>query len=79
MHTLNLIATTDIENDEKDKVHKILSRRVFGKCQALFNEQNQSSQCADQIKNVLGRYLIMLNGPTYVDNVNLYMCILMYI
>lgn len=61
-HTLNLIATKDIQDAEKDSVYKILSRRVFAKCQALFNKQNQSSQCADQIKNVLGKYLITPNA-----------------
>jgi hypothetical protein len=61
-HTLNLIATTDIQDAEKDNVYKILSRHVFGKCQALFNKQNQSSQYADQIKNVIGKYLITPNA-----------------
>ncbi|KAL4083723.1 hypothetical protein QTP88_029039 [Uroleucon formosanum] len=64
-HTLNLIATTDIGDAEKDKAYKILSRRVFGKCQALFNKQNQSTQYADQIKNVLGRYLITPNATRW--------------
>jgi len=61
-HSLNLIATTDIQDAEKDNVYKILSRRVFGKCQALFNKQNQSSQCANQIKNVISKYLITPNA-----------------
>ncbi|KAL4154050.1 hypothetical protein QTP88_001883 [Uroleucon formosanum] len=64
-HTLNLIATTDIGDAEKDKAYKILSRRVFGKCQALFNKQNQSKQYADQIKNVLSRYLITPNATRW--------------
>ncbi|KAL4156116.1 hypothetical protein QTP88_000151 [Uroleucon formosanum] len=64
-HTLNLIATTDIGDAEKNKAYKILSRRVFGKCQALFNKQNQSTQYADQIKNVLGRYLITPNATRW--------------
>ncbi|KAF0716715.1 Uncharacterized protein FWK35_00031341 [Aphis craccivora] len=64
-HTLNLIATTDIGDAEKDTAYKILSRRVFGKCQALFNKQNQSTQYADQIKNVLGRYLITPNATRW--------------
>jgi len=63
-HTLNLIATVDIEDAEKNNTYKLISRRVFGKCQALFNKQNQSSQCADQMKNVLGRYLITPNATT---------------
>lgn len=61
-HTLNLIATVDIGDAEKDHAYKILSKRVFGKCQAIFNKQNQSSQCADKIKNILGRYLITPNA-----------------
>uniref|UniRef100_A0A2S2Q420 Zinc finger BED domain-containing protein 4 n=1 Tax=Sipha flava TaxID=143950 RepID=A0A2S2Q420_9HEMI len=74
-HTLNLIATTDIQDAEKDNVYKILSRRVFGKCQALFNKQNQSSQCADQIKNVIGKYLITPNATRWNSYYDAIKCI----
>ncbi|KAL4125914.1 hypothetical protein QTP88_010151 [Uroleucon formosanum] len=74
-HTLNLIATTDIGDAEKDKAYKILSRRVFGKCQALFNKQNQSTQYADQIKNVLGRYLITPNATRWTSFYDAIKCI----
>jgi len=61
-HTLNLIATVDILEAEKDNTYKVTSRRVFSKCQAIFNKQNQSSQCGDKIKEILGRYLITPNA-----------------
>lgn len=61
-HTLNLIATVDIQEAEKDGTYKVNSRRVFSKCQAIFNKQNQSSQCADNIKEIVGRYLITPNA-----------------
>lgn len=39
VHTLNLIATTDIQDAEKDNVYKkILSRRVYAKCQGLYKQ-----------------------------------------
>jgi len=40
VHTLNLIATVDILETEKDGPYKVLSRRVFAKCQSIFNKQN---------------------------------------
>lgn len=61
-HTLNLIAVNDIREAEKDVAYKLMSRRVFGKCQKLFNKQNQSTLSADQIKKYLGRYLITPNA-----------------
>lgn len=65
-HTLNLIATVDILAAENEGVYKKISRRVFGKCQSLFNKQNQSSQSADQIKAILGRYLLTPNATRYI-------------
>ncbi|XP_025192843.1 uncharacterized protein LOC112592896 [Melanaphis sacchari] len=64
-HTLNLIATVDILEAEKDGSYKVLSRRVFAKCQSVFNKQNQSTQCADKIKEILGRYLITPNATRW--------------
>lgn len=61
-HTLNLIATGDILEAEKDATYKTISRRVFSKCQSIFNKQNQSTLCADKIKEILGRYFITPNA-----------------
>jgi hypothetical protein len=36
-HTMNLIATVDILEADKDGSYKVLSRRVFAKCQFFFN------------------------------------------
>jgi len=56
--TLNLLATIDTENLQKTEgPYRNISRKTFGKCQKLFNKQNQSSLVADKIKNILGRYL----------------------
>jgi len=60
-HTLNLIAVNNIREAEKDVTYRLMSNRLFGKCQKLFNKQNQSTLCADQIKKYLGRYLITPN------------------
>ncbi|KAL4097877.1 hypothetical protein QTP88_022580 [Uroleucon formosanum] len=73
-HTLNLIATVDILAAENEGAYKRISRRVFGKCQLLFNKQNQSSQSADQIKAILGRYLLTPNATrwnSFYDSINL--------
>jgi hypothetical protein len=61
-HTLNLIAVNDMREAENDVAYKLMSKRVFGKLQQLFNKQNQSTLCADQIKKYLGRYLITPNA-----------------
>lgn len=61
-HTLNLIAVNDIREAKKDITYRLISKRVFGKCQKLSNKQNQSTLCADQIKKYLGRYLITPNA-----------------
>lgn len=61
-YTLNLIVMIDIHEAEKDVKYRIMSRRVFGKCQQLFIKQNQSTLCADQIRKYLGRYLFTPNA-----------------
>lgn len=61
-HTLNLIATVDANDAERDIAYKTISKKVFGKCQAIFNKQNQSTQIAGKIKDCLGRYLITPNA-----------------
>lgn len=67
-HTLNLLATTDTENLQKvEGPYRTISRKTFGKCQKLFNKQNQSSLAADKIKNILGRYLIVPNATRYFN------------
>lgn len=67
-HTFNLIATVDIQDAEKDVLYKTISRRVFSKCQSIFNKQNQSTLCADKIKELLGRYIITPNATRYIFN-----------
>lgn len=70
-HTLNLIAVNDIREAEKDVTYRLMSKRVFGKCQKLFNKQNhQSTLCADQIKKYLGRYLITPNATRLLLFIN---------
>ncbi|VVC24710.1 Ribonuclease H-like domain [Cinara cedri] len=64
--TLNLIASVDIQEAEKDFAYRTISLKVFKKCQAIFNKQNQSTLSADIIKNHLGRYLITPNATRYL-------------
>ncbi|XP_060858866.1 uncharacterized protein LOC132936189 [Metopolophium dirhodum] len=65
-HTFNLLATNDVNKLQiKDGPYKTLSRRAFGKCNALFNKQNMSTLVADKIKNHLGRYLITPNDTRW--------------
>jgi len=62
-----LLATNDVDKFQtKDGPFKTISRRAFGKCQALFNKQNMSTVIADKIKNHLGRYLITPNDTRYL-------------
>ena len=51
VHTLNLVATKDAEEALNNKVFKAVSRKVFSKCQALWNKQSQSTLAADEIRD----------------------------
>jgi len=50
VHTLNLVATKDAEKALENKTFKALSRKVFAKCQALWNKQSRSTLAADEIR-----------------------------
>ncbi len=50
VHTLNLVATKDSEKALENKPFKVISRRVFSKCQALWNKQSRSTLAADEIR-----------------------------
>lgn len=53
-HSLNLVATRDIESAlTQSEAFKIVSRSTTGKCQALWNKQHRSTQASD-IKDKLG-------------------------
>lgn len=57
-HTLNLVATKDSEEAlKKDVSFKKIHRSTFGKCSKLWSKQNQSTQLADEIKDICGVYL----------------------
>lgn len=59
-HTLNLVATRDIESAlTQSEAFKKISRSTTGKCQALWNKQQRSTQASDIIKNKLGCQLIV--------------------
>lgn len=64
---MSLIETVDIQESEKDNSFKVLGKRVFAKCQSIFIKQNQSTQCADKIKETLGRYFITPNVTRQVN------------
>jgi len=61
-HTLNLIATVDANDAEKYAAYKAISKKVFSKCQAIFNKQNQSVLSSEKIKDHLRRYIITPNA-----------------
>jgi len=46
-HTLNLIATNDINDAEQEPVYKKQSRAAFSKCQALWNKYGRSALAVD--------------------------------
>uniref|UniRef100_A0A3Q1H5D8 HAT C-terminal dimerisation domain-containing protein n=1 Tax=Acanthochromis polyacanthus TaxID=80966 RepID=A0A3Q1H5D8_9TELE len=51
-HTLNLIATRDIEGAlTQSEPFKKISRSTLGKCQALWSQQQRSTQASDVIKD----------------------------
>lgn len=59
-HTLNLVATRDIESAlTQSEAFKKVSRSTIGKCQGLWNKQHRSTQASDIIKNKLGCQLIV--------------------
>jgi hypothetical protein len=64
-HTLNLVATKDALDAEKDASYKKLSRSTFAKCQALWNKQSRSPLAADTIKDKCGVYFILPNATRW--------------
>ena len=57
-HTLNLVANKDTEDALKTVQYKKVLRSTFGKCQTVWNKQNQSTLVAEQIKSECGMYFI---------------------
>jgi len=47
---MNLIASVDIKDAEKDLVYNSISKKVLKNCQEILNKQNQSTLSADIIK-----------------------------
>ncbi|XP_038148767.1 uncharacterized protein LOC119788482 [Cyprinodon tularosa] len=59
-HSLNLVATRDIEHAlTQSETFKRLSRSTLAKCQALWNKQHRSTQASDTIQEKLGCQLIV--------------------
>ena len=59
-HTLNLVATKDIEDAlTQSPQFKKISRSTIAKCQALWNKQQRSTQASDIIKEKLGCQLVV--------------------
>ncbi|KAF2893078.1 hypothetical protein ILUMI_13095 [Ignelater luminosus] len=56
-HTLHLIATKDAEKAMINARYKQIFRSTLAKCHKLWAKQNQSTQAADKIKDMLGAYL----------------------
>ncbi|KAE8278102.1 hypothetical protein D5F01_LYC23827 [Larimichthys crocea] len=61
-HTLNLVATRDIEHAlTQSEPFKRISRSTLAKCQGLWNKQHRSTQASDTIQEKLGCQLIVPN------------------
>ncbi|XP_069381208.1 E3 SUMO-protein ligase ZBED1-like [Paralichthys olivaceus] len=80
-HTLNLVATRDIEDAlTQSEPFKKISRSTMGKCQALWNKQHRSTQASDIIKDKLGCQLTVPSptrwNSTYHAMERLSICIL---
>ncbi|KAF2894837.1 hypothetical protein ILUMI_11338 [Ignelater luminosus] len=56
-HTLHLIATKDAEKAMINARYEWIFRSTLAKCHKLWAKQNQSTQAADKIKDMLGVYL----------------------
>ncbi|KAF2892884.1 hypothetical protein ILUMI_13289 [Ignelater luminosus] len=56
-HTLHLIATKNAEKAMINARYKQIFRSNLAKCHKLWAKQNQSTQAADKIKDMLGAYL----------------------
>ncbi|TKS92534.1 Zinc finger BED domain-containing protein 4 [Collichthys lucidus] len=80
-HTLNLVATRDIEHAlTQSEPFKRISRSTLAKCQGLWNKQHRSTQASDTIQEKLGCQLIVPNvtrwNSTYHAMERLNTCIL---
>lgn len=69
-HTCNRIAVKDSEAALTNKRYKTLSNSVFNKCRRLWKNRIKSTQCADQIKEILGVYLQTPNVTRYNQQVH---------
>jgi len=65
VQTMNLVDSVDIKDAEKDLAYNTISKKVFKKCQAIFNKQNQSTLSTNIIKNHLGPYHITPNATRH--------------
>jgi len=61
---MNLIASVDIKDPEKDLVYNTV-RKFSKSAKQFFYKQNQSTLSADIIKYHIGRYLITPNAIRY--------------
>lgn len=62
-HTLNLIATTDIDSALKDQSYKKLYYSTFGKLTALWNICHRSTSASDEIERIC-HYKLIVPCPT---------------
>lgn len=64
-HTLNLIASHDIESANSDAVYKKLSRSTMAKCSALWNKTSRSTQFADIVRDKFHTSFIVPNATRW--------------
>ncbi len=63
-HTMNLIATTDVNNIKHRQFSK-LKRQLDTKLSAIWNKQSRSSQASDFIKKSLGELFVIHNATRW--------------
>lgn len=74
-HTSNLVMSKDAEGALKNSsTYKTLYRSGMGKLNALWCKQNQSQQCADIVKDKLGRFFTTPNATRWNSTVDSMKC-----
>lgn len=72
-HTLNLVASSDTQDANKDASYKKISRATLGKCAAMWNKTSRSTACADVVREKLLTCFVVPNATrwnSFYDAVN---------
>ena len=64
-HVLNLVSSVDIEEAEKTRHYKTLSRSTFAKCQGLWNKTSRSVNAAEVVEKHCKLQLVQPNATRW--------------